>query len=92
MGTIDTIAQPPAETVATPRRRPTRQVNLEIPLDLKQRLDAVSFETGVSVRILGRYAITLLVRDAEANMKKFAGKVARVRMEFKHEHREGLRP
>ena len=64
-----------------------RQLNVVVPQQLGQRLDAICFETGLSLREFSRYALTVALREAETHKEKFVAKVGKVRMELRAEER-----
>ena len=72
-------------TQVVPVRRATRRLNVLVPAQIGQRIDAICFEMGISIREFSRYALTTALRDAEAGKEKFAGKVGRARMELRAE-------
>jgi len=60
------------------------RVVAEVPPPLRSRLMALSFETGISVAAIMRYALWEVVLSAEGNKEKFCERVARARLK----HRE----
>jgi hypothetical protein len=56
-------------------RRKAR-ILIEMPLSLKSRLDAVSFETQLPVAEIARYALWGAAQEAEVDPEKFVMKVA----------------
>ena len=81
---------PSPETIgSSPNRRKVRIVTEASP-SLKFRLEALAFETGLTVAEICRYALWCAVLDAEPNKKRFCQKVARERL--KHVEAERMKP
>lgn len=64
------------ESVGSRRGRNDSRVIIDCPGRLKRRLNTLSFETGMSVAEIGRFALWTVVLEGEANHQRFCHRVA----------------
>ena len=59
-----------------PNHQGKARILIEMPPSLKARLDAVSFETHVSVAEIARYALYRAVQEGESDPRKLVHRIA----------------
>ncbi len=77
---VDVAASPISGPVGSRHNRRKVRIIVEGSPALKSRLDALAFESGLTIAEIGRYALWSAVLDAEPNQKRFCQKVARERL------------